>query len=90
MATKRKDVLRAAVSKEMEERDLPTSTAHKEPTEGLQEAYKRPTMYPVRIRIPRSDWSMLEVLADQEGTTPSALIRKGIKELLRRQGAGLR
>jgi hypothetical protein len=44
----------------------------------------------VRIRIPEADWMTLELLADQEGTTPSALIRKAIKELLRRQGAGLR
>jgi hypothetical protein len=89
MATRR-DRIKAAVSQEMQERDLPGKQAHVETTEGLQKAYVRPTMYPVRIRIPKADWNTLEALAAQEGTTPSALIRKAIKELLRRQGAGLR
>jgi len=98
MATKRARALTEAVSKEMEERDLPMKQAHLGPTEGLREAHvgpteslhKRPKLHPVRIRIPEADWMTLELLADQEGTTPSALIRKAIKELLRRQGAGLR
>ena len=92
MATKRSGILKAAISKEMDERGLIGPTLglqkdHVETTEGLQ---KRPTLHPVRIRIPEADWRTLEALADQEGTTPSALIRKAIKELLRRQGAGLR
>lgn len=92
MATKRARALTEAVSKEMEDRGLirPTKSpreAYEEPTEGLQE---RPRLHPARIRIPETDWRTLEALADQEGTTPSALIRKAIKELLRRQGAGLR
>ena len=90
MATKRSDALKAAVSKEMEGRDLPPKRADNRTTEGLQETHKRPTMYPVRIRIPRADVDALETLAEAEGTTPSALIRKAVKELLRRAGAGLR
>ncbi len=91
-ATKRAKALTEAVSKEMEERGLVRPTEglqrdYEEPTKGLQ---KRPKIHPVRIRIPETDWSTLEVLASQEGTTPSALIRKAIKELLRRQGSGLR
>jgi predicted DNA-binding ribbon-helix-helix protein len=43
-----------------------------------------------KIGIPEADWSTLEALAAQEGTTPSALIRKAIKDLLRRQRAGPR
>jgi len=93
-ASRRKKALDQAISEDMAARTLPW----KEPTEGLQEAHggpteglqKGPTLHPVRIRIPEADWSTLEILADQEGTTPSALIRKAIKELLRRQGAGLR
>ena len=90
MATKRSGILKAAISKEMDERGLIDNKAHIEPTEGPRKAHGRPTIHPVRIRIPEADWSTLEALADQEGTTPSALIRKAIKELLRRQGAGLR
>lgn len=89
MATRR-DRIKAAVSQEMQERDLPGKKAHGEPTEGLQKAHRRPTMYPVRVRIPQADVDALEQIADQEGTTTSALIRKAIKELIRRQGAGLR
>ena len=89
MATRR-DRIKAAVSKEMEERDLPKKEAYREPTEGLQKSHKRPTLYPVRVRVPRADVDILEAIATQEGTTTSALIRKAIKELIRRQGAGLR
>jgi hypothetical protein len=76
----------------MEERGLigPTESLQEDyakPTKGLR---KRPTLHPARIRIPEADWRTLEALAAQEGTTPSSLIRKAIKELLRRQGAGLR
>ena len=93
MPAPRRKKLQDAISQEMIDRGFakePTEglqKAHGEPTEGLQ---KRPTLHPVRIRIPEGDWRTLEALADQEGTTPSALIRKAIKELLRRQGAGLR
>jgi len=96
-ASRRKKELDQAVSEDMAGRTLPwkeptegPQEAHGEPTSGLQKAHKGPTLHPVRIRIPEADWRTLEALADQEGTTPSALIRKAIKELLRRQGAGLR
>lgn len=88
MATRR-DRIKAAVSQEMEGRDLPKQ-AHGEPTQGPQKTHVRPTMYHTRVRIPQTDHDTLEAIAEAEGTTVSALIRKAIKELIRRQGAGLR
>jgi hypothetical protein len=90
MASRRQNQIRAAVAQDVAGRDLPRKEAYEEPTKGLQKAPVRPTLHPARIRIPDTDWRILETIASQEGTTPSALVRKAIKELIRRQGAGLR
>jgi predicted DNA binding CopG/RHH family protein len=58
--------------------------AHNEPTEGLQAAHKRPTMEPIRLRLTKADLEALDVMAAQEGATRSTLIRRAVKELLRR------
>jgi predicted transcriptional regulator len=44
----------------------------------------------VKVRIPDPDLRALETIAEAEGSNVSALIRKAVKEFLRRQGAGLR
>lgn len=94
MATKRAKALTAAVSKEMEERGLIEKTDHKEATGdhvGLQKVHKRPQKTTVaKVRIPDVDMLALEEIAEAEGSNVSVLIRKAVKELLRRQGAGLR
>lgn len=90
MASKRAKALTAAVVQDVAGRDLPMKQAHGETTEGLQKDHGRPTTYHTRVRVPQADHDMLEALAAAEGTTVSAIIRRAIKELLRRQGAGLR
>lgn len=58
--------------------------ADNEPTESLQKAHKRPTMEPIRLRLLKSDLDALDALAAQEGGTRSTLIRRAIKDLLKR------
>lgn len=85
MASKRADI-RAAVVQDMAGREIGPQTAHKEPTEGLQEAYKRPTMEAIRLRLQADDLAALDTLAAVEGSNRSALIRRAVKELIRRGG----
>jgi len=90
MATRRTDTIKAAVVKEMAGRDLSAKEAYIGGPSDPQEVNKGGTLYPTKVRLSRSDLRILQAIAEQEGTTPSALIRKAIKELIRRQGAGLR
>jgi len=60
--------------------------APEEPTESLQEAHKRPTMEAVRLRLPKADLAALDALAALEGGNRSVLIRRAIKDLLRKAG----
>lgn len=59
---------------------------HVEPTMGTQTAHKRPTMEAIRIRISGADLEALDAIADQEGGNRSVLIRRAIRDLLRKAG----
>jgi hypothetical protein len=82
----RRAALGPIIEKEMAERDIDPQTAHKGTTEGLQEAHKRPTMEAIRLRLLAADLAALDALAAVEGSTRSALIRRAVKELIRRGG----
>ena len=90
MASKRSKTLTEAVVRDVAGRDLPMKAGHAVATEGTQIGHKKDTLCPIHVRLPLSDMSVLEAMASAEGTTSSALIRKAVKELIRRQGAGLR
>jgi len=92
MASKRAQALTAAVVQDVAGRDLPMKKHTRDnetPTSGDIEP-TRDNMIAFRVRIPPADLATLKAIATQEGTTAGALIRRAIKELMRRQGAGIR
>ncbi len=89
MPAPRRKKLQDAISQEMVERGFEPTKNNKEPTKDNKEPTKD-NMIAFRVRIPPADLSLLKAVSKQEGTTVGALIRRAIKELIRRQGAGLR
>ena len=77
------------------ERALPRKT-DKETTEGTQWAtedhngprkgHKGPRGEPVKVRLSAADLAALDAIADREGSNRSILIRRAVKELIRRGG----
>jgi len=63
-----------------------TRDTHDTPTEGTRKAHDTPTMQRIHVLMETDDINKLDALARQESTTQSALIRRAVRELIRRGG----
>ena len=51
---------------------------------GTTEVQETPRMAPVKVRFDNGDYEALQDIARRTGTTAAALVRKAVKELIRR------
>jgi len=56
---------------------------HSVATEGPQQGHNVPTLHPIHVRLSEGDYSALGAIAERDGTTRAALIRKAVKQLIR-------